>query len=55
MAERITKDMSQRQKLELYKSIYAGYGLRFDIEQEMEIEDKSVPVADDIEGCPWKR
>ncbi len=40
-AERVTKGMSQDQKLELYKSIYERHGLRFNIEPEKGIENKS--------------
>lgn len=39
-AERVAKDMSQKQKLELYKSIYERHGLRFNIEPERRIEDR---------------
>lgn len=38
-AEHVTKGMSQSQKIELYKDIYARHGLRFDIQPELAIED----------------
>lgn len=41
-AERVANGMSQGQKLELYKSIYERHGLRFNIEPEMQIEDRKV-------------
>lgn len=46
-AERVMRGMSQKQKLDLYKSIYERHGLCFNIAPEIQIEDRKVSDSEE--------
>lgn len=46
-AERVVRGMSQKQKLDLYKSIYERHGLCFNIVPEIQIEDRKVSDSEE--------